>query len=117
MRKLDTYNKRCFCNFEFAGAGNLYASGLSVTYTDGMTKAQALVTNEGLEDTTLKNFWVATTTGDICMLNSAEIPLTIGDMYIGKNASCAFTCDTFAAVRATTTYGSSAEFKGTPDGC
>ncbi|MCK4550935.1 MAG: hypothetical protein KAT91_03200 [Candidatus Aenigmarchaeota archaeon] len=51
------------------------------------------------------------------MLNSVEVPLTVGDMYLGENTSCAFTCYVFAAVRATTTCGSSAEFKGTPEGC
>ena len=92
-------------------------NGLSVAYTDGGTKVHALISSEGLEDTVLKNAWVATTTGDICMLNSAEVPLEVGDMYFAENDSCAFTCDTFLVVRATTTCGSSAEFKGTPDGC
>ncbi|NOR84743.1 hypothetical protein GQ473_01360 [archaeon] len=103
--------------FEFVGAGNLSVSGLSVTYTLPGAKAQATVTSEGLEDTMLKNFWFASTTGDICMLNSAEIPLTIGDMYIGRNTSCGITCGTFSSVRATTTCGTSDEFTGTPNGC
>ena len=110
-----------YCNvplaFEFTGPGKLYVDGLSVTYTDGGTKVQALVTSDGLEDTTLKNFWFTATTGDVCMLNSAEVPLEVGDMYFAENDSCAFTCDNFVAVRATTTCGSSAEFKGTPEGC
>ncbi len=125
--KINNYLSNCtvdedgYCDvpleFEFANAGNLSVSGLSVAYTDGGTKVHALISSEGLKDTTLKHAWVATTTGDVCMLNSAEVPLEIGDMYFAENDSCAFTCDTFAAVRATTTCGSSAEFKGTPNGC
>ena len=103
--------------FEFAGAGNLSVSELSITYDLPGAKAQATVTNEGLKNTTLKNFWFATTTGDIHKLNSEEIHLAVGDMYIGKNTACAFICNTFAAVRATTTCGSSAEFTGTPTRC
>ncbi|NOR85250.1 hypothetical protein GQ473_03970 [archaeon] len=103
--------------FEFSDAGNLDISSLSVAYTDGGTKAQALVTSEGLEDTVLKNFWFASTTGNICRLNSEEIPLTVGDMYIGRNTSCTLTCDNFVAVRATTTCGTNDEFTGTPNGC
>ncbi|MCK5474021.1 MAG: hypothetical protein KAI53_01325, partial [Candidatus Aenigmarchaeota archaeon] len=127
VSEINTYISTCvesvpgYCDvpleFEFSDAGNLSVSGLSVMYEQEGTKARAMISSEGLEDTTLKNFWFASKTGEVCMLNSYDIFLEVGDDYIGENVSCSMSCNEFVVVRALTACGSSTEFKGIPLGC
>ena len=103
--------------FEYSDAGDLLTNGISIIYTVGGVGTQATIFNEGLENTTLKNAWITTKTGDMCMLNTQETQLDIGDFMSFTNNSCIFDCTDFLSVRALTGCGSSDEFTGVPLGC
>ena len=104
-------------NFTSDTPGIIRISNINFLYSSSSGSTSALVSNTGLEDTTIKKIWASGSDGTICEFTPAYTAFEVGDFLTVSNTTCSITCDTFAAVRATTTCGSSAEFTGTPSGC
>ena len=97
--------------------GKLTLSDVSVLYNFPDAKAQAVISNEGLNDATLNTIRATANDGTFCEFTPSYTNLTVGDFLTVSNTTCPITCNNFLSFRATTTCGTSAEFTGTPNSC